>query len=112
MAAIRLLIKLIKLKLSAIHCTIHTNNVPAGSEGFIVVEARQNTVSNLFYDQLMISFTFLAPPENPVGVALHVFHIGFGSIELFIGERNRKAGFNALCIHSAVRFTIDVPTES
>ena len=46
--------------------TVHPDDVFARVEGFIVVETRQDAVSYLLYDQLLITLTLFALPKNPV----------------------------------------------
>jgi len=83
--------------------------MPAGRQRIVVVETRQDAVRNLLDDQFLIGLAFLSPPEDPGGMAFHVFHIVFGTLILLISKGNGEAGPDFLCFHSEEKFAIRMP---
>ena len=95
----------------SVNCAVHPDNELTGIVMIVVIKAGKNAMCDLFNDQFIIRFFFLALPENTIGVTFHVFYIHFCMIELIVSERNGKAGFYFLSFHSTQGFTIVMPVK-
>lgn len=102
------------LRLSAIHGplssshALHPDNMPAGIEWIIMVEARKNTVCDLFHHQSLICLSLFANPEYPLGMPLHIFNVSLRMKVLLLSKGNSKASLNFLSFH-IVNITIVMP---
>lgn len=84
--------------LSSCH-TFHPNNMPAGIEWIIMIEAGKNTMSNLFHYQRIIFFSLFANPEYSLRVSLHIFNVSLCMKVLLLSKSNCKASLNFLSFH-------------
>jgi len=79
---------------------IHPHDVFAGHEGFIVIKSRQDAVSYLLNDQLLIALALFPLPKNAVRMAFHVVYITFRTVVLLVGKSYGETGSYFLCVHS------------
>jgi hypothetical protein len=56
-------------------------------------------MSDLLYDQLLVTLSLLALPENPLRVALHILNVIAGVFVLLVAKSNGEAGSYFLTFH-------------
>ena len=90
---------------SVLSCTVHfdgavhAHDVLGGIVWLVVVEARKDTVRDLFNDQLIVGLALFSLPKNAARMLLHVLNVAFSAAVLLICKSDGEAGLNSLCLH-------------